>query len=355
MATDKAMAFTPATTAADLLTHIKELFEIDRKLRKREIQAIGQVSANEFIQKELTGIFTRVGADVITTRPSGNDFEWLSEIISSVADDQDKLLRVESHLYKSYSSILERKVLEALKDQTLLALERELKKMRTLKQAYYYRNRSLKTIITYLESDDGAPLLRKKVNSLASATAWLNDLKTEFLDYELGEKFSRNSYLSELYAFLLDVWPELIDINKVDVDKSFSSRVKSAISGVELDSQSSPQLNRAYQQLSSYYDGQAEKKSSARIDLVLSHGAVEFKAIKGEGLYAYYKPLHDDHAALKDLAAHVLAESFDEDDLPDIGTQIVEKPGLILIIKCLGKPNAATIKSFEAFVGRALS
>jgi hypothetical protein len=355
MATDKPMAFTSATAGADLLTHIKGLFEVDRKVRKSEIKAVAQVNANNFIQNELANLFTRVGADAISTRPSGNDFEWLSEIISSVADDQEKLLRVESHLYKSYSSILERKVLEALKDQTLLALEREFKKMRSLKQAYYYRNRSVKAIITYLESDEGAPLLRKKINSLASATAWLDDLKSAFLDYEVGERFSRNSYLSELEAFLHDAWPELTDTNQVDVDKSFSSRVKSAIAGVELDSQSSPQLNRAYQQLSSYYDGQAEKKSSARIDLVLSHGAVEFKAVKGEGLYAYYKPLKEDHAALKDLAAHVLAESFDEDDLPDIGTQIVEKPGLILIIKCLGKPSAATIKSFEAFVGRALS
>lgn len=355
MATDSTMTFTPVTTGGDLLTHVKGLFEVDRKVRKREIQAVAQVNANNFIQSELADLFMRVGADAITTRPSGNDFEWLSEIISSVADDGEKLLRVESHLYKSYSSIIERKVLEALKDQTLLALEREFKKMRSLKQAYYYRNRSVKAIITYLESDDGAPLLRKKITSLSNATAWLDDLKSSFLEYEVGEKFSRNSYLSELEAFLHDAWPELTDTNKVDVDKSFSSRVKSAIAGVELDSNSSPQLNRAYQQLSSYYDGQVEKKGSARIDLVLSHGAVEFKAIKGEGLYAYYKPLHEDQAVLKDLAAHVLAESFDEDDLPDIGTQIVESPGLLLIIKCLGKPSATTIRAFEAFVGRALS
>lgn len=351
-----ALRFTPATTGADLLGHIKILFEVDRKVRKREIQAVAEVNANNFIQNELAELFSRLDSSgSVNTRPSGNDFEWLSEILSSVALDSEKLTRVENYLYKTYSSTIERKVLETLKNQTLMALEREFKKMRSLKQAYYYRNRSVKAIISFLESKDGAKLLRAKVSSSGDAAEWLSEVKDGFLNYEMGEKFSRNSYLSELEAFLHDSWSGLTESHRVDTDKSFSNRVKSAITGVELGSESSPQLSRAYQQLSSYYEGKVEQKNAARIDLVLSHGAVEFKAIKGEGLYAYYKPLREDHAALKDLAAHVLAESFDEEDLPDIGTQIVEKPGLLLIIKCLGKPSAATIKSFEAFVGRALS
>lgn len=356
MATSPDFTFSPATTGGDLLDAIKVLFEVDKKVRKREIQAVAEVNANNFIQSELNEIFRQVGAsDLISSRSSGSGFEWLSEIISSVADDAEKLLKVENHLYKNYSSILEKKILEKLRDQTHLALEREFKKMRTLKQAYYYRNRSLKAIITFLESDDGAHLLRKKVASTKSATQWLAEVKEEFLGYEVGEKFSRNSYLSELDAFLHDTWPEITESHKVDTDKSFSNRLKSAIAGVELESESSPQLNRAYQQLSSYYEGRVASNASARMDLVLAHGAVEFKAVKGEGLYAYYKPVKDDRGALKDLEAQVLAASFDEDDLPDIGTQIVDKPGLLLIIKCLGKPSAATIKAFEAFVRRALN
>jgi hypothetical protein len=355
---DKAptLRFTPATTGADLLGHIKILFEVDRKVRKREIQAVAEVNANNFIQNELAELFSRLDSNSsLNTRPSGNDFEWLSEILSSVALDTEKLTRVENYLYKTYSSTIERKVLESLKNQTLMALEREFKKMRSLKQAYYYRNRSVKAIISFLESKDGVKLLRAKVSSSSDAAEWLSEVKDSFLNYDVGEKFSRNSYLSELEAFLHDSWSELTEAHRVDTDKSFSNRVKSAITGVELGSESSPQLSRAYQQLSSYYEGKVEQKSNARIDLVLTHGAVEFKAVKGEGLYAYYKPLKEDRSLLKDLEAQVLAASFDEEDLPDIGTQIVEKPGLLLVIKCLGKPSAATIKTFEAFVGRALN
>lgn len=355
MATPSDFTFGPFSTGAELLSHFKYLFEIDRKMRKREIQAVAEVNANNFIQNELSEVFARLDKpSSLNTRASGNDFEWLSEIMSSVALDNEKLLRVENYLYKTYATILDKRSLDALKDQTLFMLEREFKKMRTLKQAYYYRNRSVKAIISYLESDYGKGLLKSKVTSPKQAADWIEEVKNSFADYELGEKFTRNSYISEFDAFLHDSWPELTDSTRVDTDKSFSNRVKSAITGIELNSDSSPQLSRAYQQLSSYYEEKHLSQSNKRIDLVLNHGAVEFKAVKGEGLYAYYMPRKNDRAALKDLEARVLAASFDEEDLPDIGTQIIDEPGLILIIKCLGKPSAATIKNFEAFVGRTL-
>lgn len=354
MARSDTFAFTPATTGADLVAQFKLLFEIDRKMRKREIQAVAEVNANNFIQNELAEVFFRLNLGAsLNTRASGNDFEWLSEILSSVAVDSEKLLRVENYLYKTYATTLDKKTLDALKDQTLFMLEREFKKMRSLKQAYYYRNRSVKAIITYLESES-LDLLKVKVTSPAQAAGWLVEVKNRFADFEQGEKFTRNSYISELAAFLHDTWPEITDLNRVDIEKSFSNRVKSAITGSELNSDNSPQLNRAYQQLSSYYENKVGNDVAKRMDLVLTHGAVEFKAVKGEGLYAYYMPEKSNLAAVKDLAAHVLAASFDEEDLPDVGTQIVEKPGLVLIIKCLGKPSAATIKAFESFVGRAL-
>lgn len=355
MASSQEFRFTASTTGGDLLSHLKLLFEIDRKVRKREIQAVAAVNANDFIQNEMGQVFARLdlGAS-LNSRGSGNNFEWLSEIMGSVAVDSEKLLRVENYLYKTYSTSLDKRTLEALKEDMFFMLEREFKKIRSLKQAYYYRNRSVKAIISYLESDDGSDLLKVKVTSPEQGRGWVTEIKDRFADFEQGEKFTRNSYISEFDAFLHDLWPELTDSQRVDIDKSFNNRVKSAITGIELNSDSSPQLSRAYAQLSSYYENKVSNDVNKRIDLVLTHGAVEFKAVKGEGLYAYYMPEKSNLAAVKDLAAHVLAASFDEEDLPDVGTQIVEKPSLVLIIKCLGKPSAATIKAFESFVGRAL-
>jgi len=350
-----AVTFTEATTGKDVLEHIKNLFEADRKLRKKEIQAVAEVNANNFIQNELNDLFSSFHMSVGLLERSGFDFQWLSEIMSSVALEDDKRLRVQEYLNRTYVDTIKAKDLKEISEKVLYLLEREFKKIRSLKQAYYYRNRSVKAIINFLESEEGADLLRTKISSKDAVPGWLEKIKDRFTNYELGEKFTRNSYLSEFEVFLHDAHILYESSGVIDADKSFNYRVMSALSSTDGVFEPSPQLNRAYQQLSSYYEKQVElKTSSNRIDLVLEHGAVEFKAIKGEGLYAYYKPKKDNVELLKDLEAQVLAESFDEESLPDIGTQIVTKPGLLLVIKCLGKPSAQTIKDFERFVSKAL-
>jgi hypothetical protein len=355
MAKTSSVTFTEATTGNDVLDHIKNLFEADRKLRKKEIQAVAEVNANNFIQNELSDLFGSFHLSVGLIERTSLDFQWLSEIMSSVALEDDKRLRVQEYINRTYANTIKEKDLKEINDKVLYLLEREFKKIRGLKQAYYYRNRSVKAIINFLESEEGADLLRLKLTSKDAAPAWLEKIKERFTNYELGEKFTRNSYLSEFEVFLHDAHILYASSGVIDADKSFNYRVKSALSSTENTTEKSPQLNRAYEQLSSYYENQVEvKTASARIDLVLEHGAVEFKAIKGEGLYAYYKPKKDKVELLKDLEAQVLAASFDEESLPDIGTQIVTNPGLLLVIKCLGKPSAQTIKDFEKFVRKAL-
>ena len=355
MAKNSAVTFTEATTGKDVLEHIKNLFEADRKLRKKEIQAVAEVNANNFIQNELNELFSSFHMSVGLMERTSLDFQWLSEIMSSVALEEDKRLRVQEYLNRTYVDTIKAKDLKEITEKVLFLLEREFKKIRGLKQAYYYRNRSVKAIINFLESEEGADLLRKKIVSKDAVPGWLEQIKDRFTNYELGEKFTRNSYLSEFEVFLHDAHILYASSGVIDVDKSFNYRVMSALSNTEGAFEPSPQLNRAYQQLSSYYEKQVEVKTdSGRIDLVLDHGAVEFKAVKGEGLYAYYKPKKDNLQALKDLEAQVLAASFDEESLPDIGTQIVTKPGLLLVIKCLGKPSAQTIKDFEKFVSKAI-
>jgi hypothetical protein len=356
MAKSNAMTFTESTSGKDVLEYIQTLFEVDRKLRKKEIQAVVEVNANTFIQNDLQNLFESFRTSIGLIERTKFDFQWLADIMSSVALEEDKKIRAEEYLTKMFSDTIDKKDLKSLIEKVLLLLEREFKKIRSLKQAYYYRNRSVKAIINFLESEEGSALLRVKVTSASETSAWLEKIKVKFTGYEVGEKFTRNSYLSEFEVFLHDSWPALTPSLVFDADKSFNYRVKTALSGPELNTDSSPVLDRAYAQLSSYYEKSVEVKTSSagRIDLVLEHGAVEFKAVKGEGLYAFYKPKNGDIGLLKDLEAKVLAASFDEESLPDIGTQIVTKPGLLLVIKCLGKPSAQTIKDFERFVSKAL-
>lgn len=355
MAKNSEVSFTEATTGKDVLEHIKTLFEADRKLRKKEIQAVAEVNANNFIQKELNELSSSFNMSVGLMQRTSLDFQWLSDIMSSVALEEDKRLRVQEYINRTYVDRINAKDLKEITEKVLFLLEREFKKIRGLKQAYYYRNRSVKAIINFLESEEGADLLRAKIVSEEAVPGWLSQIKDRFTNYELGEKFTRNSYLSEFEVFLHDAHILYASTGFIDEDKSFNYRVISALSNTEEVSDPSPQLNRAYQQLSSYYEKQVEVKTdSGRIDIVLEHGAVEFKAVKGEGLYAYYKPEKENIQALKGLEAQVLAASFDEESLPDIGTQIVTKPGLLLLIKCLGRPGAQTIKDFEKFVRNVL-
>ena len=349
MAPTRPMPFTASTSGADVLEHIKELFETDRKVRKREIQAVADVIANQFVQDELSELVKTLGGE--TTYFRNQDFEWLSEIMSSVALEADKLVLVKNELEKKYASTIEKKYLAELKTQTINILEREFKKVRNLKQAYYYRNRSVRALINYLESEEGADLLRIKIPTEASAKAWFEKIRERFSNYEVGEKFTRNSYLSEFEAFIADAWSELPLVKLQDLEKSFNEKIKSVLP--KMTKSESTTLNQAYKQLFSYYDNHLETKTRARIDEVFDHGAVEFKAVKSQGILAYYKAKNNDLKSLKEIEARVLASSFEHENLPDIATQITEDPQL-LIIKCLGKPNATTIADFERFVREAL-
>jgi hypothetical protein len=135
-----------------------------------------------------------------------------------------------------------------------------------------------------------------------------------------------------------------------DEKKTFATRIRTSLSTNEESLDRSPRVTQAYRELSPYVVSDAKR----RVDLEIKDGAFEFKAVKGEGLYAYYKPKKESLALIKDIEARILAASFDEDDLPDISTQVIDTPGLLLVIKCLGKPDRAMIMRFEEFVRRAV-
>jgi hypothetical protein len=194
----------------------------------------------------------------------------------------------------------------------------------------------------------GKALLAAPVTSSEKAKAWLEQVQEAFLAFEFGEKFTRNSYISEWDAFLHDALPSVAPDVK-DEKKTFATRIRTSLSTSEDAMERSPRVTQAYRELSPYVVSDAKR----RVDLEIKDGAFEFKAVKGEGLYAYYKPKKENIKGIKEVEAKILAASFDEEDLPDISTQVIDTPELMLVIKCLGKPDRAMIMKFEKFIHKA--
>jgi len=360
MAQERLPEFTSRTVGADFLGAIEEIFTLDRRTRKGEILAVAVVSAasllNGPVRILLEGLFEEVPSSEsrstqhVATRLIIDDSLWLAEILASVSPDDVKKESVRTYLTKS----LERNLPAKLQGRFLEAIEplldEEFKKIRRLKHSYYYRNRSVGAIQKFLTSTPkGKALLAAPVTSSEKAKAWLEQVQEAFLAFEFGEKFTRNSYISEWDAFLHDALPSVAPDVK-DEKKTFATRIRTSLSTSEDAMERSPRVTQAYRQLSSY----VESGDAKRADLLIEDGAFEFKAVKGEGLYAYYKPKKGDLKSIKDVEAQVLAASFDEEELPDISTQVIDTPGLLLVIKCLGKPDRAMIMRFEEFVRKAV-
>ena len=351
MPEEKLPHFTEKTRGADLLKAIEEAFAEDRQRRQEAIRhtAVMNVSAllNGPVRELLETLSQQPSEDQATlhriaTESITSDSLWLRALQGSVALDVVKMTAAKEHFSNLFAQTLPPRTQERFVKALDPLLDAEFKKMRTLKQAYYYRNRSVGAIQKFLSmSSEGKALLALPVTSKREARDWLEKVKDAFMDFHFGEKFTRSSYISEWNAFLLEAMPGLASANK-DESKSFRTKIRSSLTTSKEGIDTSPIVRQAYHQLSRY------------VDLETSEGEFEFKAVKGEGLYAYYKPKNGDLKSIKDVEAQILAASFDEEDLPDISTQVVDSPGLLLVIKCLGKPNSAMIMRFEQFVRRAV-
>lgn len=360
MAQEQLPEFTSRTVGADFLGAIEEIFTLDRRERKDRIKNVAEVNAAALLSGSvralLEGLFEEVPSSEsrsmqhVATRLIVDSSSWLAEILASVSPDEVKKNSIRGYLTKSLERNLPTKLQEKFLEAIEPLLDEEFKKIRRLKHSYYYRNRSVGAIQKFLTSTPkGKALLAAPVTSSENAKAWLEQVREAFLAFDFGEKFTRNSYISEWDAFLHEALPSIAPAVQ-DENKSFATRIRTSLSTSEDSMERSPRVTQAYRQLSSYVEG----GDARRADLLIEDGAFEFKAVKGEGLYAYYKPKKGNLKSIKDVEAQILAASFDEEDLPDISTQVIDTPGLLLVIKCLGKPDRAMIMRFEEFVRKAV-
>jgi hypothetical protein len=359
-------SFAESTTGEDLLKYLENVFVIDRRRRKRALLARYEISAKDILSSNMRSILGQKLQPYLASNASISaedlliplfaDSTWLIEILNTASPDDEKVkLALEHFISRIDNEWSSQKPSLTLLGQLEVAIQNELSQLKKLRQFYYYRNRSVSAIFKFLwatGSKNG--IFKQRITSADSVREWLVLIQNEFLMYDFGERASRNSYLTEFETFIYEAWPDIPSSAKVDEDKTFARRIQSTLSNRERTPDQEKDLDIAYSQLSSLYE-KAIPETRSRIDLILSHGGVEFKAVKGQGLLGHYIPNSPSLEKLQNLSAKILAASFDEDELPDITTQIVEKPVLHLVITCPGKPSLETVKVFERFVGRTLS
>jgi hypothetical protein len=360
MPSERLPEFTSKTLGKDFLGSIEEIFTADRRSRKREILAVAEVNAASLLKGPAKGLLDELlvksaAGESKSTRELAahlviEDSLWLAEILASVSPDDAKREAVRSHVNKSLEKILSSAMQEKFLASLMPLLDEEFKKIKKLKHSYYYRNRSVGAIAKFLTSTTkGKSLLSTPVTSMDEARHWLKEVEKAFLAYDFGEKFTRNSYFSEWDAFLHDALPEVASEVKSQ-EKTFASRIRTSLSTSDESLETNPRVMQAYRQLSGYVEGGDRKQ----VDLSTSRGPFELKASKSEGLFAVFRPKKESLDVIKSVEADVLAASFEEEDLPDISTEIREKPGLHLVIRCLAKPDRTTIRRFEEFLSKAV-
>ena len=360
MAQERLPEFTSRTVGADFLGAIEEIFTLDRRVRKDRIKNVAEVNAASLLEGPvrvlLEGLFEEVPSSEsrstqhVATRLIIDDSLWLAEILASVSPDEVKKESVRTYLTRSLERNLPAKLQERFLETIDPLLDEEFKKIRRLKHSYYYRNRSVGAIQKFLTSTPkGKALLAAPVTSSEKAKAWLEQVREEFLAFDFGEKFTRSSYVAEWDAFLHETLPTIAPVVQ-DESKTFATRIRASLSTSEDFSEQSPLVARAYRALSSYVEGGDKRQ----VDLMTNDGPFELKASKTEGLLAVYKPKKESLELIKSVEARVLAASFEEENLPDISTQILEQPSLHLVIRCLAKPNLTLIKRFEEFLTKAV-
>ena len=360
MAQERLPEFTSRTVGADFLGAIEEIFTLDRRERKDKIKHVAVFRAASLLSGSvralLEGLFDEIPSSEsrsmqhVATRLIIDNSSWLAEILASVSPDEAKRDSVHSYLTKSLEKSLPKKSQEKFIEAINPLLDEEFRNIRRLKHSYYYRNRSVGAIQKFLTSTPkGKTLLAAPVTSSEKAKAWLEQVREAFLAFDFGEKFTRNSYISEWDAFLHETLPSIAP-EVQDENKTFATRIRTSLSTSDDSIEQSPLVARAYRALSSYVEGGDKRQ----VDLMTNDGPFELKASKTEGLLAVYKPKKESLELIKSVEARVLAASFEEEDLPDISTQILEQPSLHLVIRCLAKPNLTLIKRFEEFLSKAV-
>ena len=340
-------------TGKQFIERLSSLHEADIQRRKREIQTLAEITALSIVgglSKDPLSKSLDLGAN--QSQRGFMDALWLKDILQTVQSDKEKLTLVDEYLKKTFSD-LPLKKLDDLRAWFKNEVEKESKQIRLLRQSFYYRNRSINAIIAFLESKENSDFLARKINHSKEIVDWFSDSRTKFRLHGKGEKFTRNSYISEWDAFINDVWPELPQIDESNDERSLDYKFRAAIQSkvVTVDeSLKSPRTKRLLKKYSvgatEFRDNIQKSQKSAQLP------SLEMKVRKGVGIFATLLFENADLDYLLSLSSDVLLKSLSEDSLSGISTEIVKGKTPALVVKCECEPNAQILKQFEAFISQ---
>lgn len=327
------------------------MHEADNQQRKRDIQAVAEVTALSILGKLLElPLGKNLNFQDGESRQQFANSSWLRDILQTVQSDKEKLTLVDTYVKNVFTDLPSAK-LEELRKWFKSEVQEESKKLRLLRQAFYYRNRSVNAILAYVTLEANSELLKAKISEPKDAIAWFFKVKTMFRQHGKGEKFTRNSYLSEWEAFLNDVWPALPNYDDYDEEKSLNHKFKLAIQSKTDQVDVSFQSPRARRLLKKYANQKTffEKDSLSAVKQLPS---IEMKVHKGVGIFANLRFERVELDDLLNLSSKILLKSLSEDSLSGISTEIVKSKIPSLVVKCECEPNAQTLRDFEAFIAQ---
>lgn len=340
---------------SDFVSILKSAHELDNRKRKREIQAVVEFRAAAFVETYISINSKFFNSTSLTRLPSSRSItEDIVDIIGTVKDDKEKTMLSKKYFEKlvalSGFSDSGKKIVGDL----LKALDEDLKAIRTLKQAFYYRNKSINAVFSYIEKDDDNHLNRIKIENDASYVSWLLDLETRFLENAKGERFTKNSYFAEWKSFVVETWPHYKDTYDYDFAKSLDFRIEKNLQNDNQQSVVGLENVPNAHLIERFIAKSGLPGTNKAPDFEYQGNILEFKAVKGEGLYAIYIPVNPDLNSLSQVASKILAESFLNEEMGDVSTEIRRNPQLSLVIKSSGGISAKSIQAFESFIRQHL-
>lgn len=343
---------TENAVGSDLVNILQRQHEIDTRKRKREIQAVVEIRASLFVESISSSLDKLANVDSHSQIDLRTLTTQISEILGTVKPDKEKVFQAkkifEELIGKAQKSASKSNIL----NEWLSQFDEDLKSVRTLRQAFYYRNKSINSILYYITNLDKKFLAQKEIYNKKLLLDWFDELGFRYLENAPGERFTKNSYLSELRAFVAENWPEFQSVYDFDMQKTLDYRIeKEAIPNLQGNSGIFDYAPNAY--LLQRFLGDKSLKSNSP-DLQFNEDTVEFKAVKGEGIFAIYTPKNPDTESMSKLGTSILADSFNYEDLGNISIELRRTPRVSLVIKCSGKLNTSTIASFEKFVQKSL-
>ena len=318
------------------------------RARRSQVRALAAILATaaieEFLYPKLESNLD--GYPLVLAKESVNP-EWLTSILLSANADNAK----EQQARENVSGILESKMSDKKLDDTLREfaeiLNSDFGKMKSVKQAVYYRTRSINAVLKYITSQKPS-VLSRRIQELSDVQVFFEELREAFLDTAPGPKYTKNSYMAEFLAFIQEIYPELDIIQSSKYEKSLNKMIEQSMSNLSTLVANNSRIVAMQDDLTNMQ--QSTRIHNPNLDKEGRSENWEFGVHPTDGIIAKYTPAEITTEKLRLLEAEVILKSMDVPGLCEIEVQMLLKPVSQIVVKPVGKLDVGSFAVFKQFI-----